>query len=58
MMKGNTTKHKEAHSANMKKGMGDYYGTGVKAKIGRVRESFILNPVSKSKMKKPPRSLA
>lgn len=52
-------KHKEAHSANAKYGMGDYYGTGIKAKVGRMRDdSMGMNAVTPSKLKKPPKSLA
>jgi len=60
-MKGNKSSHKEAHSAQMKKGMGDYYGTAVKAKIGKMRPGSFSpggNPVSEKKLKIPPRSLA
>ena len=49
----------EAHTSPTKYGMGDYYGTGVRAKLGTVRGSsnagFI--PVSEKKMKEPPRSV-
>lgn len=52
--------YKEAHSANKKIGMGDYYGSGIKQKVGRVRSSYSpgSNPVSPEKLKTPPRSLA
>lgn len=52
------TKHKEAHSANMKYGMGDNYGTGIKAKVGRIIQGTGVNPASPKKIKTPPRSLA
>lgn len=40
-------------------GMGDNYGTGIKNKIGRMRDDSIsMNSVSKSKLKIPPKSLA
>ena len=52
-------KHKEAHSANAKFGMGDFYGQGVRNPIGKVRAGTVgMEPVPKSKLKKPPRSLA
>ena len=47
-----------AHVANTKYGMGDYYGTGVKNKVGKMREGVGNRPVSPSKLKSPPRSLA
>ncbi len=50
---------KNAHTPNAKYGMGDYYGSGIKSKIGRVREDSVgMNPIKKSKLKKPPKSLA
>ena len=51
---------KEAHTAPTKHGMGDYYGTGVTAKIGRMRDGTMLpgNPVKKSKLKIPPKATA
>lgn len=50
---------KEWHVANTKYGMGDNYGTGIKAKIGTIRQDYINIP--KSSMKKlgtPPKNLA
>lgn len=62
---------KSAHTSNTKKasgdwhvshtsmGMGDYYGTGVKQKLGRMRDdSMGMIAVTPKKLKKPPRSLA
>lgn len=58
-MKAPKKKYTEAHSANTKYGMGDNYGTGIKAKVGRVRGDTVgqvsLKP---KKLSKPPRSLA
>jgi hypothetical protein len=52
-------KVKEAHVSTTGQPMGDYYGTGVKNKIGRMRgDSPGMIPVPKSKLKKPPKSLA
>ena len=49
----------ESHTAKSQKGMGDYYGTAIKSKIGRVRDSTVgLNPLPPLKLKKPPKSLA
>jgi hypothetical protein len=52
-------KNKFAHTPNTPYGMGDFYGTGVKQKIGRVRENTIgFNAVPPKKLKVPPKSLA
>lgn len=49
----------EAHTSNSPVGMGDYYGTGVKQKTGRIVRSYLYDvPVSNKKTSKPPRSLA
>jgi hypothetical protein len=49
---------KNAHASNSKIGMGDYYGTGVRNKVGRMIDGAGMNPVKSSKLKKPPKSLA
>ncbi len=52
-------KNKQAHVANTKYGMGDNYGQGIKAKVGRMRDSSVgFIPMSQKKMKTPPKSLA
>lgn len=55
-------KSKNAHTAKPNqsgRAMGDYYGTGVKAKVGRMREDSLgFNSVPPKKLMKPPRSLA
>ncbi len=52
-------KFKESHSSGMKFGMGDYYGSGIKNKMGKVREDTIgFNAVTPKKLKVPPKSLA
>lgn len=59
MMKAKSLKPtKEWHSSNKKFGMGDYYGTGIKQKVGRIREGYGQNPITPAKLKKPPKSLA
>lgn len=50
--------YKFAHTAGSQKGLGDYYGTGVRAKVGRVREGLGMEDIPPSKLKKPPKSLA
>ncbi len=48
-----------AHTAKTSKGMGDYYGTGIKQKIGKMRSPTVgMTPVSAKKVKTPPRTLA
>ena len=61
---------KQAHTSNAKKpsgdwhvsntsmGMGDYYGTGIRAKIGKMREGMGMQEITPKKMKTPPKSLA
>ena len=54
-------KDRFAHTANTKYGMGDNYGQGLRQPLGRVRDGgyspgFV--PVPKTKMGKPPKSLA
>lgn len=50
---------KNAHTAPTKYGMGDNYGTGIKQKLGRMREdSMGMISLTPKKLKKPPKSLA
>ena len=49
---------KLAHTANTRKGSGDFYGSGVKNPVGKVRDVMGLKPMSKKAAKTPPRSLA
>lgn len=46
------------HTANVKEPIGDFYGSGIKAKIGKIRDVEGVEPLSPKKMKRPPRSLA
>lgn len=49
----------QAHTPKSQKGLGDYYGTGIVAKIGTMRdESMGMQALSQKQMKKPPKSLA
>lgn len=58
-IKSGKVKNAEAHTAPTKYGMGDYYGTGFKAPIGRIRDSTVgYRPVDKEQLKSAPRSLA
>ena len=48
-----------AHTPSSPKGMGDYYGSGIRNPIGRVRDDTVgMVNISKSGMKKPPKTLA
>lgn len=52
-------KNRFAHVQNTQFGMGDNYGMGVKAKLGRVRSGTMgTNPLTEKKIKNPPKSLA
>jgi len=48
-----------AHTPNTKHGLGDYYGTGIVAKVGKMRDdSMGMTAVTPAKLKKPPKNLA
>lgn len=51
---------KQAHTANTKRGMGDAYGSGMKNPIGKIRDvsTSVTTPISKTKLKKPPKTMA
>ena len=51
-------KNRFAHTQNTKYGMGDNYGTGVRAKIGKMREGMGMREINPKKLKKPPKTLA
>ena len=55
---GKPKKNRFAHTANTPYGMGDNYGTGIKAKLGKVRDGMGMKPLTPKKLKTPPRSLA
>lgn len=70
-MKRQKISNKQSHTSSAKKssgdwhvnhssmGMGDYYGTGIKAKLGRMRaDSMGMIALNPKKMKTPPTSLA
>lgn len=51
--------YKTSHTAGSQKGLGDYYGTGIVAKLGRMRDdSMGMHQITPAKMKTPPKSLA
>ena len=49
---------KQAHTSRSKVASGDNYGTGTKNPMGRMVEGIGMYQISKTKIKKPPRSLA
>jgi hypothetical protein len=48
----------QAHTPASSQGIGDYYGTGIVAKLGRVRNNNVIDEQYAKNLKKPPRSLA
>lgn len=48
---------KNAHTSNSKKGMGDNYGTGIRAKLGRMRDGMGMQQITPKKLKTPPKSV-
>jgi hypothetical protein len=58
-MKDKKSKYKQAHTDNTKLGMGDYYGTGLTAKIGKMRDGGVgFIDLTKKQMHTPPKNLA
>jgi len=49
---------RNAHTANTKYGMGDYYGSGIKNPVGKIRDVTNFTEVKAKKLGKPPKSLA
>lgn len=49
---------KTAHTSDSQKGSGDYYGTGIRNKVGKVRDVMGYTDMPKKKLKIPPKSLA
>ena len=47
----------EAHTPKSSKGLGDYYGQGIRQPLGIVRSGLGQEVISPPKMKTPPRSL-
>ena len=50
---------KQAHTANTKFGMGDNYGTGIRQKVGRIRDDYSPGKtnLSNKKIGTPPKSV-
>lgn len=51
-------KSKSAHTSSSKVGMGDFYGSGVRNKIGKMRDGLGIKDISPKRLSKPPKSLA
>lgn len=53
------SKHKEAHSSSMLSGMGDYYGSGRKNKMSKMRSGDYpgYKPVNRKQLGTPPTSV-
>lgn len=50
---------KFSHTPKSPRGMGDYYGTGIRAKIGKMRsDSMGMHQITSKKLKTPPKNLA
>lgn len=52
------TNRNQAHTSKSPKGMGDFYGTGIRAKYATIHENFMAPQELAKNLKKPPRSLA
>jgi hypothetical protein len=48
----------QSHTPKSRKGLGDYYGVAIPAKLGKIRSGLGMEVLSPKKMSKPPRSLA
>lgn len=55
--KPKTNRH-QAHTPKSPKGMGDFYGTGIRQPLGKMREGMGMQEITPKKLKKPPKSLA
>jgi hypothetical protein len=51
-------KNTPVHTPKSSKGLGDFYGTGIVAKLGTIRDSAVVNEQHSKDLKKPPKSLA
>lgn len=47
----------QAHTPASSKGLGDYYGSGIVAKIGKMRSGMGFEQLSPKKLGTPPRSV-
>ena len=52
-----TNRH-QTHTSRSPKGLGDFYGTGIPGKIGRMRSGMGFDKLSPKKLGTPPKSVA
>lgn len=45
-----------AHTPASQKGIGDFYGTSIRAKLGKMRDGVGMNFLTAKDLKKPPKS--
>jgi hypothetical protein len=46
------------HTPKSQMGMGDHYGSGIRQKVGRMREDFMTTtPATPKRLNKPPKSV-
>ena len=57
-MKKLKSKVKQGHTSNSQIGHGDYYGTGIKNPVGKIRDMTGVKEIKPPKLKMPPRALA
>lgn len=57
-MKKEVKTPKFVHTSDSKRGMGDYYGSGIRNPVGKSIDVFQTAPVKAKKIGKPPKSLA
>jgi hypothetical protein len=51
--------YKFSHTPRSQKGLGDYYGTGIVQKLGRIRGNTVgMHSISQKGLKNKPKSLA
>lgn len=48
----------QTHTPKSPKGLGDFYGTGIRAKIGRMRSGMGMETLNSKELKNPPKNLA
>jgi hypothetical protein len=53
-----TKRYRFAHTNQSQSGLGDYYGTGIVAKIGKMRSGLGMQTLIPKELKKPPKTLA
>lgn len=59
IFKNPKSKSQEAHTSKSKSPFGDYTGTGVRNKVGKVKDQSVgVIPATKKQLKTPPKGLA